>query len=171
MTKPLSTVVGAVLWLTAAVSSAQVLSCTEDGLVEIADGRLLRAVLQLQEAFPTIRFQNDPTPCVHARETARAVSATVDIDPWQSLVGFEYVVVTHGSTFFTVDRLAIRDSRRREALAAALSHRRPPKLAIKANRVYRVQVVDNSLVLSVSPASGQSANAEMLARLSSLLSE
>ncbi len=162
---------GAVLCLAAAASSAQVLPCTDDGLAATTDGRLLRAARQLQEAFPEIGFEDDPTPCVHARQTARALAATVGTNPWRSLAGFEYIKVTHGNTFFTVERLVIADARRRASLAATLGQRRPRKLAIKANTVYQVRVVGDSLVLMISPAAGYRANAEMLDRVHTLLSE
>jgi hypothetical protein len=163
--------IAAGLWLAAAVAQAQVLACTDHGLTASRDGRLQRIARQLLDADPSLAFQADPAPCVHARASARALAATVGIDPWRSLGGFEYLRVVRGRNWFTVERLVIPDARRRQALAARLAQHRPPKLAIKANTVYQARVVGNSLMLMVSPAAGREANALLFERLQGWLAD
>lgn len=163
--------IAAGLWLAAAAAQAQVLACTGGGLAATTDGRLQRIARQLLETEPGVTFQDDPAPCVHARHTARALAATVGIDPWRSLAGYEYLRGVHGDTSFTVERLVIPDARRREALASRLAARQPPKLVTKANTVFQLQLVGDSLVLLVAPAAGREANAALFERLRGWLAD
>lgn len=159
------------LLLTISTARAQVLQCADQGLSATGDARMHRAAEYLRSAYPTVAFQDDPSPCVHARQTAKALASTIGTNPWQALVGFEYFKVVHGNAYFTVERLVFRNPRELQALAEALQTRRSHKLAIKANTVYKSMAAGSSLMLMISSAAGREKSTEMFDRIRPLLNE
>ena len=145
----------------------QVMRCTE-GMKAIADESMQLVVDSLRAARPALDFQRDDQPCVHAKETARAVSRTVGRNYLGTLAGYEFVKAVDGEGYFTIERFVGRRPRDLQRLATALAARRARRLAIEANVSYDVVRTRDGLVLMITSAAGRDDHLALFRRVQPL---
>lgn len=143
-----------------APTAPRVAQCTE-GMRPIADGRLERAVESLGARHPDLAFSTE-SACAQARETARALRRTLRRDHLKGAVGYEFVMVVRGESYFTMERFRMPKASDLRELESALQRCGPHcKLSIEENTCLRYFVSDRDVLLMISSATGCRANTEL----------
>ena len=141
-------------------AQSQVLRCTEK-MPPIKDDLLQRAMINLKLKHPSIGFQTDDEACRHLKDTKAALKQTLARDYLEKISGYEYGKLINGESYFTIERVKLRNPKDMQALTAALKKCQPCKLNIKANTSLAAFPVDGSILFIISSAIGREANSIM----------
>jgi hypothetical protein len=164
----MKTLVAALAFFSLAILSvpaqSQVLRCADE-MASIQDDWLQRTAVELKLEYPNIAFQGDDRPCLHGKETVKALTKTFGRNYLKSILGYEFVKVINGEEYFTVERFKSRAPKELQALATALRNNPSHKLKIEANTSYEYFVAGDSIVLMISSASGHKDHSEMFGKV------
>ncbi len=145
-------------------AEGQVFKCA-DRMHAIEDNSLQRSLEKLKAEYPTIGFQADDQPCQQAQDTVRALTQTLGRNYLRRIDGYEFAKIINGEEYFTVERFRITNTKDLMALATALKNNRFHKLRIEANTSYEYFLIDDSLVIMISSATGREENSRLFRKV------
>jgi len=147
-----------------APAMSQVLRCTSQ-MSSIQDDWLQNSVTKLKQEHPDIGFQGDDQPCQQAKSTVQALTRTLGRNYLKSIAGYEYVQVTNGEGYFTLERFKSKNPKNLQALATALEKNPSHKLKIESNIRYEYFLAGGSIVIMISSAIGQDENSKLFSQI------